>query len=208
VSSKRSSASSAKNARGQHLRGTVVERQAFLERQLDRREPGALQRLGAAHPLVLVERLATAEQHDRQVRQRCQVATGADRALLRHHRHHAGVEHRRERFERAHANTRVTAHQRVDADQQHRPHHVPAERFAHANRVGDDQVVLQFLQQRAFRRVRIPSRQLVTQTVRAEQLVGIAAEAGGDAIGRLAATHFVRKEIGGALHALEPRRIQ
>ncbi|MEW5300694.1 MAG: hypothetical protein WDW36_003606 [Sanguina aurantia] len=47
-----------------------------------------------------------------------------------------------------------------------------------------------------------------TQAVRAEQLVGVAAEAGGDAVGRLAAAHFFSKKIGRALHAHQPRRIE
>ena len=47
----------------------------------------------------------------------------------------------------------MAAHQRIDADHQHRPHHVLGKRLTHAHRVGDDQVVLQFLHQAAFGRI-------------------------------------------------------
>ena len=50
-----------------------------------------------------------------------------------------------------------------------------------------DEVVLQLFEQRAVGRFRIAARQLVARAMRAEQLVGIAAEAGRDAVDRLAA---------------------
>ena len=95
----------------------------------------------ARHALALVERFAAAEQHDRQVRQRREIARRADRTQLRHHRHDAGVEHRGQRLQRFDADAGMPAHQRVDADAQHRAHHVRRERLADADRVRDDQVV-------------------------------------------------------------------
>ena len=150
VSSKRSSASSASTPVASICAVPLLSARPSLNDSRIGSRPARLQRLGAGQALALVERLATAQQHDGQVRQRRQVAAGADRALLRHHRHDARVEHRGQRLQRAHADTRMTAHQRVDADHQHRAHHVLGERLAHAHGVGDDQVVLQFLQQRAF----------------------------------------------------------
>ncbi len=82
---------------------------------------------------------------------------GADRTQLRHHRHDAGVEHRRQRLQGLHADAGMAAHQRVDADAQHRAHHVRRERLADADRMGDDQVVLQFLVQRASGRASRPA---------------------------------------------------
>ena len=41
------------------------------------------------HALALVERFALADDHERQMGQRRQIAAGADRALLRNHRMHA-----------------------------------------------------------------------------------------------------------------------
>jgi hypothetical protein len=64
---------------------------------------------------------------------------------------------------------------RVDADAQHRAHHVRRERLADTDRNRHDQVVLQFDVQRPARRSApgSPSR----YRTRAKQLVGIAAEA-------------------------------
>jgi hypothetical protein len=74
--------------------------------------------------------------------------------------------------------------------------------------VRDDQVVLQCLRQRVFGPMRMAARQFVAQAMRAEQLVGVAAEAGGDAVDRLAAAHLVGDEIRRATHAGELRRIK
>src|SRR3546814_5132754 len=76
------------------------------------------------------------------------------------------------------ADARMPLEQGVDADAEHRAHHVRGERFAHADRVGDDQVGLQLLVQRAS--AGRGAGQFVAQRMRAEQLVGVAAEAGGD----------------------------
>ena len=144
----------------------------------------------ARQSLALVEGFAATQQHDRQMRQRRQVAAGADRSLLRHHRHDAGVEHGGQRLQRADANAGMTAHQGVDADDQHRAHHFGGERLADADRMGDDQVALQFLEQ-AFV-LGLGAGHAGAQAVRAEQLVGIAAEAGGDAVDRLLAARPAR----------------
>src|SRR5690348_3996699 len=102
----------------------------------------------------------------------------------------------------------MPAHQRVDADRQHRAHHVGRQRFAYAYRVGDDEVVLQFLGQRLVARVGIAAWQFVARTMRAQQLVRVAAEARGDAVDRLAAPHLVGDEIRRALHLCELRRVE
>ncbi len=186
---------------GQHLRGAVVERQALLEGQANRRKPCTLERFGTRDAFTFVERFAATQQHDGQVRKRRKVATGAHRALFRHHRHDVGIEHRGERLERLHANARMAAHQRIDADYQHGAHDVRCERLAHANRMGGNQVVLQFFQQRAFGLVRVAPRQLVAQAMRAQQLVGVAAKTSSNAIGGFAAADLVGQEISRTLHA-------
>ena len=194
------------HAHGQHLRGTVVQRQAFLVGQRHRRQAGPAQCLGAGQALAGEERLATAEQDDGQVRQWRQIARGTDRTQRRHHRHHAGVEHRGERLQGFNADARMALEQGVDADAQHRPHHLGGHRLAHAHRVGDDQVVLQLLVQRT------PGRrgagQLVAQRMGAKQLVGIGAEAGGHPVDRLLAAHLLGQEVGGALHGPQRLHIQ
>ena len=52
----------------------------------------------------------------------------------------------------SHADAGVSAQQRIDADAQHRAHHVGGERLADADRMRHDQVVLQFDVQRTPRR--------------------------------------------------------
>ena len=116
------------HAGGQHLRGAVVQRQAFLVRQRHRLQTRALERSRTGHALAGEERFATTEQHDRQVRQRREVARRADRAQLRDDRHDARVEHRRQRLQRLDADAGVAAQQRVDADAQHGAHDVRRER--------------------------------------------------------------------------------
>ncbi len=113
-----------------------------------------------------------------------------------------------QRTQRRHAHARMPAHQRVDADREHRAHDVGAERLADADRVRDDEVVLQLFEQRAVRRFRIAARQLVARAMRAEQLVGVAAEAGRHAVDRLAALDLVGEEIRRALHARELRLVE
>ena len=194
--------------RRQHLRRAVVQRQAFLERQANRREADALQGFGPTDALAIDEGFATAEQDNRQVRQRCEVATGTHRALGRNHRDHVAVEQGGQGFECGYPNARVSAQQGIDADCQDRPHDIIRQRLADADRVGDQQVVLQLLEQAAFVLFGIAARQLVPRTVGAEQLVGIAAETRGHAIHRLAATDFLGEEIGRALHALQRLRRQ
>ena len=96
-------------------------------------------------------------------------------------------------MQRRYANARMPAHQRVDADREHRAHDIGAERLADADRVRDDEVVLQFFEQRAVRRFGIAARQLVARAMRAEQLVGVAAEAGRHAVDRFAALDLRRR---------------
>ena len=81
--------------RGRHLRA-VEQRQAFLRAEHEGREADARASLRRRRSRVAVGRrgLAFADQHAGQVRQRRQVARGADRALARNARQHAGIEQR------------------------------------------------------------------------------------------------------------------
>src|SRR6185312_2084067 len=80
--------------------------------------------------------------------------------------------------------------------------------LTHAHRMGNDEVVLQFLGQRFVTRFGIAARQFIARAVRAQQLVRIAAESGSDAVDRLATAHLVGDEIGRALHFFELRRLE
>ncbi len=195
------------HARREHLRSAVVEREAFLVRERDRRQAGPRERVGAGDAFACEEGFAATEQHDGQVRQRREIATGADRPELRHHRHDPGVEHRHQRLQRFHAHAGMPAHQRVDADAQHRPHHFGRERFTHADRMGDDEVVLQFGVQRLMRIDRVRAAALA-HAIGAEQAVGIAAETGGHAVDGLLARDLFGEEIRRARHGRQLRLVQ
>ncbi len=188
---------------GEHLRRAVVERETLLERQRDRTQSGALQCLAPGHALVREERFALAQQHDRQMRQWRQITTRADRSFRRNHRDHAVIEQFGQRLQRRCANAGMSAHQRVDADCEHRAHHVGRQRFAYRHGMRDDQVVLQFFHQRAVAVFRVAARKFVAHAMRAEQFVGIAAEPRGDTVDRFAALDLIGEEIGGSLYVVE-----
>ena len=197
---------SRQNASRQHLRSAIVQGQAFLVREPYRCQPGAPQRLGTGQSLAPVERLAAAQQHDCQVRQRRQVAAGSDRTFLRHHRCDACIEHRHLRLEGADADSGVTTHQGVDSNHQHCPHHLRWKRLADADCVGNDQVALQLLEQ-GFS-FGLGSGHARAQAVGAEQLVGVAAEAGRYAIDWLLPSYLFDQEVRCPLHFVQLRRIK
>ena len=78
----------------------VDEGQPFLGRQLNDGNAGLFHGLGARHDLTLVLGVAFAQHDEHHVRQRSQVAAGAQRALFRDDGVHAGVEHVEQRFKR------------------------------------------------------------------------------------------------------------
>jgi hypothetical protein len=83
------------------------------------------------------------------MRQRRQVAARADRTLFRNDRDHIAVQQFGQRLQRRGTDAGMAAHQRVDADRQHRAHDARRQRLADADRVGDHEVALQLFHQRA-----------------------------------------------------------
>ena len=150
--------------------GAVDERQALLGLEDERRESGGPQRLGRGHKAPLDEALALADEHERQVRERGEVAARAHRALRGDDRVHAPVEHRDQSLERLEANSRETFREDVRAQQHERPGVAGLERRPDARRVRAHEIDLQ-LEQLRGRNVD----------------VGEVAEAGGDAVDDVAA---------------------
>jgi hypothetical protein len=72
----------------------VDQRQPLLGRQLQRLDAGAAQQRRGGRAPAVDQHLAFAQQRERHVRQRRQVAGGADRSLARDVRHQPGVVHR------------------------------------------------------------------------------------------------------------------
>src|SRR5207249_186038 len=77
---------------GSHELRAVDERQALLRLEARRLEPDARERLEPGEPLAVDERLPLADERQRQMRQRCEVSGGADRAAARDDRQDASLE--------------------------------------------------------------------------------------------------------------------
>ena len=164
--------------RGAGLRA-VDQRQALLRAQHQRRDACLAQHLGG-RPAVGAgdEELAFAEQRQRHVRERREVAGGADAALARHVGHEAGVVHREQAVDDGGTHARVAARQARRLRREHQPHDRRRQRRADTDAVRADQVQLQ-------------RREVGFADPRARQL----AEAGVDAVDRGVA-------FGGAAHDL------
>ncbi len=138
--------------------------------ELDRSQSGALERDVAWQPLAVKERLALADQHERHVRERGEIAARADRALARHDRRDAAVEHRHDRVERLRLDAGVAGRERVRAQHAGSAHDRNRERLAGSRRVAAHQVELQLDGLRGI-----------------DRNVGQPPKAGRDAVNRLAA---------------------
>ena len=161
----------------------VEQRQAFLGGERDRLESGALQALGGA--AVRVPSHSTSPMPNNtadKMRERREIAAGADRTLGRHARQHVGVVEPDQRIDQLAAHAGVTARQRGDLERQHEPHHGRRQRIAHAHGMRQDQVALQELE-------------LLVRDVRLRQ----PPKAGIDAVGRLPAPDDLGHRRGAAL---------
>ena len=90
-------------------------------------------------------RRALTEQHEGRRGERCQVATGSERAVLGDDRRDAGVEQRHDGLDDGGAGPGVTHRQAAGAQQHHRPHHLALHLGAEPGGVRADQRQLQLL---------------------------------------------------------------
>ena len=95
---------------------------------------------------ALVVHLAVADQRQRHVAQRREVAGRADRTLARDDRDHVGVPQRDRLVEQLPAHARVAEREVVDAQGKREPRRVDRQRVADAGRVAQQQVLLQLRQ--------------------------------------------------------------
>ena len=152
----------------EHAVGAVDEGEALLGGQPYRLETGRRQRRGGVGEVaVRVAYGALAHQGQRAVRERCEVARAAERAVLVDHRRDAGVEHPGVGLDRADADPGVTAGEGAQPEQ-----HQPADDLAldlgtGAGGVRADERALELLAQ-----------------LGGDVPVGQGAEAGRDAVGR------------------------
>ena len=128
--------------RGAGLRA-VDQRQPFLGPQHQRGDAGGGQRLGSRLALAIHPHLAFAEQGQRHVGQRRQIARGAHRALAGHVRAQAGVVHRHQGVDHHRAHTRIATRQAGRLQRQHQADDRRGQRRPHAHAVRADQVELQ-----------------------------------------------------------------
>ena len=155
--------------RGRGLRA-VDQREAFLGGKDERVAAHALERLRGGHDVAGEVDAAFAHQRGDHVRERGEVARGADAALRRDDRHGVGVEQMLERVDDGAADPAVAA---AEADQLEQDHHadgVARERVAEAAAVAEDQVALE-----------------LAKLVGGDAGLGEQAEAGVDAVDGLAA---------------------
>ena len=107
----------------EHPVGAVDQREALLGRELDRRQPRGLERLRRRHQLtVRVAHVALADQRQRAVRERREVAGAAERAVLVHHGRDARVEQAGHQLRHLRAYAGPAGRERGQA-QQHQPTH-------------------------------------------------------------------------------------
>ena len=92
---------------------------------------------------VADRRVPFADQHERQVRQRREVAARADRSAARHDRMDARVERVDQPIERRAPDARVALREHVRAQRHHRAHGARRQRLADARRVAAQQVPLE-----------------------------------------------------------------
>ena len=89
------------------------------------------------------ERLALADQHEREVGERREVARAADRALRGDDGHDVALEQRAQQLDELDAHARVAAPQRLGEQEEHAAHGVARQRLAGADGVRAHQVALQ-----------------------------------------------------------------
>ena len=159
-----------RNTRG-HL-GTVEQRQPFLGGQSDGSDPGVLQRLAGRHDLPVDAYLAFAHGRQGQMRQGGQITGCTDRTLGGDTGPDPGVVDRDQGGQRLLAHTRVAPRQGSDLGGEDQAHAGIVEQWPHAHGVRTYQVGLQLFQLLAW-----------------DVDFGQFAEAGVDAIGRLAGGH-------------------
>ena len=162
----------------------VDERETFLRLQRDRFEPGGAADFGAFEAASVLSGFAFADQAQRQVCERGEIAGRADGAAARDHREHVVVEQREQRVDQFGAYAGDAGREAVRLEQQHAAHERRCERLADAARVTAHEIELQ-----------------LPDLIRGDALVRECAEAGGDAVADAIGAHGIAHHFDAALHA-------
>ena len=127
----------------EHAVGAVDEREAFLRLEDDRLEAGGPECRPRIDVVATLDHLALAEQHQRDVRERREVTTATQRAVLGHPRRDAGREQLEQPVGQHRSRPAATHGEGAGAEQHHRSHDLGLDRVAETSRVRSDQRSLQ-----------------------------------------------------------------
>ena len=130
--------------RGHELRA-VDQREPFLRLQPNRLEADGCERLGAAEQLAVDPRLALPDERQREMRERREVAAGADRATRRDVRQHPAVEALDQELDGLDPSAGIPLRERVRAQQHRRADDLVRIRLTDAARVAAQQPKLELL---------------------------------------------------------------
>ena len=126
-----------------HHLGPVQQGQAFLGLQRQRLQTGLPEGQQTRDDLATELHLAAPDERQRQVRQRREIARGAEAPLFGHDRMDAEAQEVEQAVDDQRTAAAVAEGQRVGAQEQHRPHDLARERRADAGRVAHQQVLLE-----------------------------------------------------------------
>ena len=132
-----------KGANGRHDLGAVDQCEPLSRLEPDRRKAAGLQRLFPAHFAAVVEGLALAQEHQRQVGQGSQVSARAHGAFLRDDRNDATVQEFKQLLGGFQADAGVPAGEILDPQRHDGPHRLRIQGAAHAGGVAHENVLLQ-----------------------------------------------------------------
>ena len=132
---------------GAHELRPVHEREAFLRLQAKRLEARARERLGAREKLAVKHCPSFADERQREMRQRSEVAAGADRAAARHLRQDPAIEKVEQPLGDLRTSSRVPLRERVGAHEQRGADDLVGVRLADAARMAAQQPELELLGQ-------------------------------------------------------------
>ncbi|HEX6851539.1 MAG TPA: hypothetical protein VF139_09030 [Candidatus Polarisedimenticolaceae bacterium] len=128
--------------RGHHL-GAVDQRETFLRHERRRADPRAAHRLRGGHAPSPVERLAFADEGQRDVGEGSQVPRGPHRAPLGDERDDAASEHLHQRLEGLEPDPGVPSRETVGAQGEDRANDRDRQRIPHPRRVRAEEIQLQ-----------------------------------------------------------------
>ena len=131
---------------GRHRLGPVEQRQPLFSSQRQRLQACPPQRFAPGQPLAFVERLTLANNHERQVSQRSQIAARTNRPLFRNHRMHTRIQLRDQQFHQIGPASAESLGQHIGAQQQHGARLAFGKWMAHPARMAAHQVGLQLRQ--------------------------------------------------------------